>query len=94
MAERLTEYVPGGKGVREQNGFHGTLVGNVRELADNIPRLNVFGDPDLAAFAERMHKIASVDAKDLKESYALRHSTAIAAREAIEDINAKISDYL
>lgn len=94
MADTLARYQPGSDGERAKGAFHGTLVTNVRELADTLPRLNLWRDPTIDALADRMRKIAATDAKDLKDSDALRADAERQAREAVADINAAMADYL
>lgn len=95
MADRLAAYVPSqGKGSKAENVFRDSLVLNVREMAAALPKLNIFGDSDLADLAERMNAIASAEPKDLRDSDALRSDTVKQAREAIAAIQASAASYL
>ena len=45
------------------------MIENIRELVDVVPRLNIFGDDDLARLCEQVKdKIASVDPDTLRPS--------------------------
>lgn len=90
----LDAYVPGADGQRAKGAFHGTLMGNLRDLAERLPFLNVFGDPAIEALAERIRKMADIDTKDLKESDALRADTVSQAKATIDEIKATAADYL
>ena len=62
VSERLQE---------DENGkplvFRDSMIANIRELVDVVPRLNIFGDDDLARLCEQVKdKIASVDPDTLR----------------------------
>ena len=64
VSERLQE---------DDNGkplvFRDSMIENIRELVDVVPRLNIFGDDDLARLCEQVKdKIASVDPDTLRPS--------------------------
>ena len=64
VSERLQE---------DENGkplvFRDSMIENIRELVDVVPRLNIFGDDDLARLCEQVKdKIASVDPATLRPS--------------------------
>ncbi len=64
VSERLTE---------DDNGkplvFRDTMISNIRDLADVVPRLNIFGDQRLASLCERVKdKIAGVEPDSLRPS--------------------------
>jgi hypothetical protein len=64
--------------------FRDSLVGNVRELVDLIPRLNLAGDVDLEAVAaEVKDKLTSLDPEVLRNSEIDRAMTARAAQDII-----------
>ena len=55
----------------DENGkplvFRDSLIENVRDLVDIVPRLNIFGDPVLAGLCDQVkQKIASVDPETLR----------------------------
>ena len=54
MSERLRAFEPSAKDEPTKNVFRDTLVGNVAELADLIPSLNITGDPKLDALAKQL----------------------------------------
>lgn len=77
MAVTLPAYEPKvGKG-REKNGFHGTLVQNVRDLCEVLPRLNLTGDADLNNYCQQVkERLTQWDAEDLKSDAVLRKNVA------------------
>lgn len=80
MAKKLTTYDPEqGVGV-----FRNSLVGNVRELADIVPELNVTDDANIDALADAMRQLAAVEPEDLREDANLRKTTALEADRLAE----------
>ena len=64
VSERLRE---------DENGkplvFRNSMIANIRDLVDIVPRLNIFGDDELARLCEQVKdKIASVDPDALRPS--------------------------
>jgi len=57
--------------------FHATLVTNIFDLVELLPRLNVTDDPELNRFAEEARqKLCTYTAHDLKKHELLRVATA------------------
>ncbi|MDE0453718.1 MAG: hypothetical protein OXM03_08845 [Chloroflexota bacterium] len=57
----------------DENGkplvFRNSMIGNIRDLVDIVPRLNIFGDDELARLCEQVkNKIAGVDPDALRPS--------------------------
>ncbi|MDE0679359.1 MAG: hypothetical protein OXI11_03960 [Gammaproteobacteria bacterium] len=57
----------------DENGkplvFRNSMIGNIRDLVDIVPRLNIFGDDKLARLCEQVKdKIASIDPDALRPS--------------------------
>ncbi|MDE0051528.1 MAG: hypothetical protein OXO52_17200, partial [Rhodospirillales bacterium] len=49
--------------------FRDTMISNIRDLVDVVPRLNIFGDDELASLcAQVKEKIASVEPDALRPS--------------------------
>jgi len=68
MVDRLNE---------PESRFHATLVTNIFDLVELLPRLNVTGDPELNRFAEEARqKLCTYTAHDLKKHELLRVATA------------------
>lgn len=81
---RLYEISPSGK---VQNPFRDTLVENLRDLAELLPKLNVTGDPRLDDLRQRLTKSLCVhDAQSLRDSDALRRETARTADDILADM--------
>lgn len=75
----------------DNNGFHNTLVTNLRDVCDLVPKLNFTGDPQLEQFRLEIEKgLTAFDAKDLKEDKSLRKSIEARARE----IQSQMSGYI
>ena len=71
MVDRLNE---------PESRFHATLVTNIFDLVELLPRLNVTGDPELNRFAEEARqKLCTYTAHDLKKHELLRVVTATEA---------------
>lgn len=71
--------------------FQNSLIGNMRDLLDILPRLNVAQDPDLAAMAaEAERKLAAYHPQDLREDKATRAMVAADAAEIMD----KMRDYM
>jgi hypothetical protein len=65
--------------------FRDTLVGNVNDIVDLVPALNVTGDHQLVAFANDIKtRFASLDPQILRNDNAVRKDTAAAARAMLE----------
>jgi hypothetical protein len=87
MADRLRKYVVTENGV--QNAFRDSLVGNVRELVDLLPALNITGDPVLTDITKRMRESLTVyDGDTLRASAAARIETAKAADDILATVSA------
>lgn len=83
IEERLTGTDDKGKDKR----FHDTLIENVRELADTLPRLNIAQDPALDALAADLReKLAKHEPGKLRTDKAARSETAAAAREIVSKV--------
>ena len=68
VSERLQE---------DDNGkplvFRDSMIANIRDLVDVVPRLNIFGDEELARLCQQVKdKIASVEPDSLRPSQNLR----------------------
>jgi len=60
--------------------FHGTLVSNVCDLVELLPRLNIVGDPHLASLTEQVRKQLCQHSADLlRNSPTTRQQTAASA---------------
>lgn len=87
MAEKLAAYRPKTDTERAQGIFHATLVGNVRDLVDVLPALNLTGDARLADMIERTRaKLITFDADQLKEDDNARAQVQEAAQAIADDM--------
>jgi hypothetical protein len=79
MVDRLNE---------PESRFHATMVTNVFDLVELLPRLNVNGDADLNRFAEQIRqRLCGFTAQDLKRHDLLRVATATDAAEIVAEID-------
>jgi hypothetical protein len=95
VIERVEKLKVGLEGYRPANGkndkvegmFRDSLIGNIQELADMIPSINVTGDADLTRMQQRLIALTAYSAKDLRESDALRAEVAKQAGKVLEGIS-------
>jgi len=79
MVDRLNE---------PESRFHGSLVTNVFDLVEILPRLNVNGDEDLNRFAEQVkERLCNHSAQDLKKHDLFRVATAADAANLVAQID-------
>jgi hypothetical protein len=84
MVERLKE---------PESRFHASLVTNVFELVDLLPRLNVNQDEELNRFAgEIKDRLCGFTARDLKKNEILRVVTANDAAQILEEMDAVLRE--
>lgn len=70
--------------------FRDSLVGNVSELIDLMPALNVTGDPRIDQLAKDMRKLVRYDANALREDKTVRKAVA----DHAANIMAQVSAYM
>jgi hypothetical protein len=79
MVDRLNE---------PESRFHGSLVTNVLDLVEILPRLNVNADADLNRFAEQIkQRLCNYSAHDLKKNDLLRVTTAADAVNIVAEMD-------
>jgi len=84
MIERLNE---------PESRFHASLVTNIGELVDLLPRLNVNQDEELNRFAEEIkNRLCGFTARDLKKNEILRAATANDAAQILGEIDAVLRE--
>ena len=69
--------------------FHNSMVTNIKELIDFLPRLNFTNDPDISDLINAMNALV-VDPENLREDNRFRNETA----QKASDLLAKINDFL
>jgi hypothetical protein len=85
MAERLSTYRVDAKTGKVQGKFHDSMVGNIKELCDLLPRLNVSDDPNLEAMRKKIENtLTKITPQDLRADANARNKIAAAA-ESIAD---------
>jgi hypothetical protein len=84
MVDRLNE---------PESRFHASLVTNVVDLAEILPRLNVSGDADLNRFAEQIRqRLCNHSAQDLKKHDLLRVTAATDAANIVAQMDGVLRD--
>jgi hypothetical protein len=84
MVDRLNE---------PESRFHASMVTNVVDLAEILPRLNVNGDPDLDRFANEVRQqLCNHTAQDLKKNESLRVATANDAASIVSRMDDVLRD--
>jgi hypothetical protein len=79
MVDRLNE---------PDSRFHATLVTNVLDMVEILPRLNVNGDAELNRFAEQVKgRLCNYSAQDLKKHDLLRVTTAADAANIVAEMD-------
>lgn len=87
MVERLNAYKPAARpGDRAEGIFRDSLVENVRDLIGILPALNIVGDPELAAMADKLRPLAEHDASELRDDPAVRKSVAAEAQAILDSV--------
>lgn len=90
MVERLKLYHIGDDG-KAKNFFHASLVGNIKDLAELLPLLNVTDDPLLTKMAERLDlELCEYTPEELREDELIRETVAGRAEKILSDVSALI----
>jgi len=82
MSTRMAEYNSAEDGNKPK--LYKSMVGNIVEIVDVLPRLNLCGDVELDRMADSVRRSLVVDTEELKESEALRTDTAKAAADIMQ----------
>jgi hypothetical protein len=89
MAESLEDYgevIENGK-VKKINPFRDSVVGNIQELVELLPMLNVTGDSTLTSVTEEIkNKLLARTAEELRSMPVVRKEVAQHARKVLEDM--------
>lgn len=93
MVERLREYEPkAGEDAPSKGVFRDTLVGNINELADLIPTLNITNDPKLDALAKQLKdELVEHSPQVLRTNAKARKQTVDAAERILKKVRAFIA---
>jgi hypothetical protein len=84
MVERLNE---------PESRFHGSLVTNIADLVEILPKLNVSGDTNLNRFAEQINeRLCNYSAQELKRNDLLRAATATDASNIVAEMDDLLRD--
>lgn len=92
MVERLNAYQKDADG-KVMATFRDSLVGNVRELVELLPRLNLTNDPELERMRQRIaRELAVEEAETLRDNATVRASVARAAEDILSQMAGYIGD--
>ena len=84
MAAKLSEEPKQGK---EDVIFRDSLIGNVKEIAELAPKLNISGDPQIDQFAREMAGLANYTPDKLRKDKLTRAEAAKAASAVLEKLS-------
>jgi hypothetical protein len=82
MSARMAEYNSAEEGSRPK--LYKSMVTNIVELVDVLPKLNIAGDTELNRMANDVRKSLMVDTVELRKSDTLRSDTARAAADIVQ----------
>lgn len=86
MAEKLTEQP---KGKQKDVVFRDTLIGNIAEIVELAPKMNLTGDIVINAFVDEMKDLTKYTPEDLRDDKGKRNEAA----EKAADIMKRMSGY-
>ena len=72
--------------------FHDSLVGNIQELLDRVPQLNLTGDPEITTMTEQMRELVEFGPATLREDMTVRVDVAAKARELAKRMSCFVGD--
>ncbi len=82
MSTRMAEYNAAEDGKKPR--LYKSMVTNVVEIVDVLPRLNISGDEELDRMTDTIRRSLLVDTEELRKSESLRTDTAKAATEIMQ----------
>src|SRR5215470_7975822 len=82
MSTRMAEYNTAEEGKKPK--LYKSMVTNIVEIVDVLPRLNIGGDEELDRMAESVRRSLLVDTEELRKSETLRTDTAKAAADIMQ----------
>lgn len=81
MAEKLTERP---KGKRDDIVFRDSLVGNLRDIAELAPKLNISGDAEIDGFIKEVSALSTADPETLRKDKEVRQIGAETAADLLK----------
>jgi hypothetical protein len=82
MSTRMAEYNTAEEGKKPK--LYKSMVTNIVEIVDVLPRLNISGDEELNRMTDTIHQSLLVDTEELRKSETLRTDTAKAAADIMQ----------
>lgn len=87
MAERLRGYHVDGEG-KVHGAFRDSLVGNMRELVEVLPKLNFTGSNSLETMRQRLeNELCQFEPKELRENETVREAIAENAEAILKEVS-------
>lgn len=85
FADAMRRYQPKTKEAKAVGTFKDSIVQNIRDICDVLPRLNLTGDADLNNYCDMVRsKLAHLDAGDLRDNDLLRKNAADDAQSILD----------
>ena len=74
--------------------FRDSMIGNIRDLVDVVPRVNIVGDDELAGLCEHVkEQIASVGPDALRQSKTFDPAARAQVKRDAEELAEKFAEY-
>ncbi|MBX8803295.1 hypothetical protein HBA92_21450 [Ochrobactrum sp. MR28] len=83
----VTGAVSSHKGEKSEGVFRDSLVENIRDLITVLPALNITGDPELTAMAEKLKPLAEHNASTLRDNPTIRRDVADEAAKIFQSVS-------
>lgn len=90
MSQRMTEYNTAKEG--EKPKLYDSMITNIVEIVDVLPKLNIAGDTELDRMASEVRRALVVDPKELRKSETARSETAKAAVDIVQRMAAYMGE--
>ena len=88
---RMDHFVRRMNEIEDGKGLRDSMMENIKELSDIMPRLNITGNMEIDDIADKMKReIASYTTEDLRDSQGIRVATAQSAKEILDRVSAYI----
>ena len=95
MADRLRKYSIDATTGKAANPFRDSLVENLRELVEILPRLNFTGDAKLSAMHQQIAaELTAIDAADLRTDANARGRVATAAEQILATMESRMAEFM
>ena len=84
---RMDHFVRRMNEIEDGKGLRDSMMENIKELSDIMPRLNITGNMEIDDIADKMKReIASYTTDDLRDSQGIRVATTKSAQEILDKV--------